>query len=122
MKKCHVYVAGPMTKGSYMQNIRRGLEVGNDLFRKGFRPYIPHLSFIWDLVFPYSWDEILDFDEDWILRCDALFRIPGESPGSDREVAFAEKHGIPVFHSYEELEAWWRNQVDDNPSDGPRSS
>jgi len=30
-------------------------------------------------------------------------RLPGESPGADREVALAAELGIPVFYSVEEL-------------------
>jgi hypothetical protein len=39
-------------------------------------------------------------------RCDCLFRLPGKSSGADREVEFAEKHGIPVYRTYEEVEAF----------------
>ena len=33
----------------------------------------------------------------------ALLRLPGESSGSDREVAHAQDHGIPVFFDIGDL-------------------
>jgi hypothetical protein len=41
-------------------------------------------------------------DEQIILRCDALFRLPGVSAGTDREVAFASKNGIPVLTTFDQ--------------------
>src|SRR5437870_10078759 len=35
--------------------------------------------------------------------CHGLLRLPGKSAGADREVAFAERSGIPVFSSVAEL-------------------
>jgi NAD-dependent oxidoreductase involved in siderophore biosynthesis len=32
-----------------------------------------------------------------------MLRIPGQSAGADKEAAFAEENGIPVYHSIEEL-------------------
>lgn len=40
---------------------------------------------------------------DFIPACEAVLRVPGESAGADRECAFAEANGIPVFHSIESL-------------------
>ncbi|WP_248602864.1 DUF4406 domain-containing protein [Algoriphagus marincola] len=32
-----------------------------------------------------------------IEKCDAVFRIPGESKGADQDVAIAQSKGIPVY-------------------------
>lgn len=37
MRKLKVYVAGPITKGGTLQNIRNGIIVGNELREMGFR-------------------------------------------------------------------------------------
>jgi hypothetical protein len=54
-------------------------------------------------------DDVLGY-EDWLAfglelveRADAVVRIPGESPGADREVAHAVAKEIPVFFGVEEL-------------------
>jgi hypothetical protein len=44
-------------------------------------------------------------DKEWVLRCDCLLRLPGESPGADEEVELAVKNNIPVFYSIDELAA-----------------
>lgn len=36
-------------------------------------------------------------------RCDAVLRLPGESPGADREVHYAISLGKPVYYGLEEL-------------------
>ncbi len=107
MGKLMVYVAGPIsTGGDYIGNIRRGIQAGEELRKIGFVPFVPHLSAWWELVVPLTWNDWLEYDEEIIRRCDALLRLPGESRGADREVAFAAKHGIPVFHSAEKLGEW----------------
>lgn len=39
-------------------------------------------------------------------RCDALYRMEGDSPGADREVEFANMHNIPVFFDIDDLNEW----------------
>jgi hypothetical protein len=36
-------------------------------------------------------------DKEWVLVCDAVLRLSGESKGADIECTLARKHGIPVF-------------------------
>jgi len=48
----------------------------------------------------------LKVDFEFIRRCDAVLRLPGESVGAEAEIAEAKRLGIPVFYSGEELIAW----------------
>jgi len=32
-----------------------------------------------------------------LSKCDAIYRIPGESKGADLEVEYAKEHGIPII-------------------------
>jgi len=114
VKNCHVYIAGPISKGDFLDNIRSGIDAGNRVWRTeglGFIPFIPHLDMLLCLLHPFTWEEVLQLDEAWLLKCDAMLRIPGESPGADREEAFCAEHGIPVFHSEETLIEWRREQL-----------
>lgn len=52
----------------------------------------------------------LKIDFEYIYRCDALLRLPGESVGADAEVAEAMRIGIPVFGSIDDLIAWSKDQ------------
>jgi len=51
-------------------------------------------------------DDWYKMDLAFVRRSDAILRLPGESIGAEAEVAEAKKHGIPVFHSVEEVLAW----------------
>lgn len=48
----------------------------------------------------------LKVDFEFIRRCDAVLRLPGESVGADAEIAEAKRLGIPVFVSVEDVIAW----------------
>ena len=116
----YVYVAGPMAKGDYMGNIRRAIEMGENLLKKGYTPFIPHLDFIWDLSYPKPAEEWLQWDFMWLRRCDALIRLPGESVGADREVKLARSINIPVFYTPEDLQHENTSLADDSPHNDPR--
>jgi hypothetical protein len=38
-----------------------------------------------------------------LQRCDAVFRIEGESKGADEDVRIARQRGLPVFHHVSEI-------------------
>lgn len=101
----YVYVAGPFTHGDRLANIAAAIDAGDKLIKAGFIPFIPHLTALWEKHTKAIWDyeDWLSFDLKWLSKCDAVFRIPGHSPGADREVAHAEQLAIPVYTSFEQL-------------------
>jgi hypothetical protein len=107
-KRPFVYVAGPMTKPDPLLNVHNTIRHYADrLFHdKIVVVFLPQTMIIWNLISPHPYEEWLDYDHEVIKHMNALLRIPGESPGSDREVAWAEELGIPVFYDMEELYAW----------------
>lgn len=107
-----VYVAGPMGPEDgplRSENIRRGKEAGIKLALEGHSPFIPHL---WDSLVGMEGESSIDYesklrmDFDWLAVCGCMLRLPGVSPGADRERTFADSLGIPVFDTMEELLAW----------------
>ena len=98
-----IYVAGPITKGNYPQNIRNAIDAGTKLLSLGYSPFIPHLNFILEMIHPISVEQLLEWDKDWLAVCDAVLRLPGESQGADIEEMFAIEQDIPVFYSLSEL-------------------
>ena len=60
-----------------------------------------------DLV-PHKWgvDDWLEWDYHMLSLCDVVLRLEGESPGSDRETAFAMGRGIPIKNSVNEVIRW----------------
>ena len=101
--KPKIYVAGPFSRGDTAENIRRAVETADALAEKGFVPFIPHLNHFWNLISPKAENFWIEWDNEFLVLCDAVYRIAGVSPGSDNEEKLAEKNGIPVFHSLEEL-------------------
>ncbi len=99
-----VYISGPLTKGNVFGNIHHAAVAANHLMKLGYHPLTPHLVALQEIVMPdLGYEDYMALDLAWITRCDAVLRLPGDSPGGDREVEFARERGIPVFYSIEEL-------------------
>lgn len=107
MKK-FVYVAGPYTTPDPIVNTRNAIIAGQRVYDAGMFPYVPHLTLIWHMVVPQEDVEYwYAFDLNAIDHSDALLRIEGRSTGADREVEYAERAGVPVFFSHEDLLRWF---------------
>ena len=100
-----IYIAGPYS-GAEVRNTRRAIQAGMRLRRAGACPVIPHLSMLADLVEPEPYQFWIAWDLDLLQLCDALLRLPGDSPGADREVDAMRWLGRPVFFSEEDAVAW----------------
>jgi hypothetical protein len=92
-----VYVSGPLTQGDTLTNIRKALEAGSELREMGC------LFAFWELLRPSPYQFWMEMDLQWVDVCDVLLRIPGESPGADKEVERARQKGIPVRYTVEEV-------------------
>lgn len=100
-----VYISGPVTKGERVHNVAQGFYAQAKLMLAGFAPINPIAS----ATYPFAWEPA--FTHELWMAVDlalvevshAVLRLPGESVGADLEVAHAEKLGIPVFTSIEDL-------------------
>lgn len=99
-----VFVAapiGPLDEGRPAR-LAAAIDAGRDLLLAGFAPFVPH---VWAAI--RNADDWIDYDQwithgfAWLDVCHVVLRLPGESPGADREVARAHARGIPVFDSVE---------------------
>ncbi len=99
-----VYIAGPLSQGETPENIHRAIKAGHFVMDIGHVPFIPHLDVIMTVQRPRLYEEWIAADLCIITRCDVLWRIPGTSPGGDREVEFAESIGVPIVYTEDELE------------------
>ena len=97
-----IYVAGPYSKGSVVDNVDIAIQYTSELVDMGYAPFCPHLSHFVDVYSKKTWSDWMKIDLEFLSRCDVLIRIPGESPGADIEVATAIQSGIPVLNSLEE--------------------
>ena len=122
-----VYIAGPISKGVLAENLANAHNAGIALLRAGFAPMVPHGSCFWgnsvcsrcpsEFAFHpeanhsgFAHSEWLDMDLAWVAVADGVLRLPGESVGADKEVAFALSKNIPVFTSIEDAVAHFINK------------
>lgn len=97
MSRPVLYVAGPYSADPVICT-RVALVTATAIYeRTEFVPFVPHLSHFWHLVTPMAYDSWLDIDLTILERCHAITRLPGESPGADREVARAAQIGLPLL-------------------------
>ncbi len=100
MKKLFVYIAGPYTKGDAVLNVRNAINASEKVVELGHVPFVPHLYHFWHFYSPKPYQYWTKLDNEWIAKCDAIIRLPGESSGSDAEVELAKQQGIPCFTLY----------------------
>ena len=91
-----IYVAGPYTGGDVAINVKAAMLYGSRLIDEGHTPIIPHLTHFLHLMEPRHYEDWLDYDFRLLEMCDILHRLPGRSPGADREVAHAKSLGLEV--------------------------
>lgn len=102
-RKLRVYVSAPYTHPCPDANTQAAIKAGHALLDAGFVPFVPHLWHFMELQRSRPYEEWMHLDFAWLEQCDVVLRLPGVSPGADREVAWAERRGIRVFQSLEEL-------------------
>lgn len=68
------------------------------MVQDGLAPYVPHFDSFMFAGTTVSWNAYLEWDFEWAVLAEAVFRLDGESKGADREVELAEEQGIPVFY------------------------
>lgn len=99
MDDLHIYVAGPMYGGGYLDNnIKAALKVATLITEFGAIPFVPHLYTFWNFIEEQHRDVWLKYDKAWLRKCDGMLRIDGESPGSTLEEKWAGDWDIPVLH------------------------
>ncbi len=112
-----IYVAGPIgaLDDGRPARIRAAIDAGAALLLAGFAPFVPHL---WAAAMQdhevsadalATYEHWMAYDFEFLSACAAVLRIPGDSPGADREVAVAVGNGMPVFQSVEECIEWRRS-------------
>jgi hypothetical protein len=107
--KERIYIAGPYTNGDVALNVRNALETADRLANLGFAPFVPHLTHFWHMTFPRPYEFWLDLDSEFLRCCHGVLRIPGHSPGADREILIAKQLGLPVFDTISGVEAHFNN-------------
>lgn len=101
-KRVSIYVAGPYASQPN-RNVLNAVNAADRLARRGYYVYVPHLNHLWDLIIPHGAEFWLHNDLFWLRKCDAMVRLPGDSPGADVEEDCAREERIPVVTMEEAL-------------------
>ncbi len=99
----YIYIAGPYSRGDQVLNVRAAVLAADRLMASGYTPFVPHLSMLWHQIAPKEYEEWVEYDNQWLRKCDAVLRLPGASQGADAESMLAQSLGIPVFHTITDL-------------------
>ena len=98
-----VFISGPYSTGDQVENMRAALGAAEKCMKVGIVPFVPHLRGFWHFVYPHSYEEWLEYDLEWLISCDILWRLPGASKGADQEVAWANLNEVSVCIGFEQV-------------------
>jgi hypothetical protein len=98
VRRTRVYIAGPMSQGDRIKNLAQALTLFRELFKAGYAPLCPQLTFFADPFIQAEHHEWLNVDLPWVEVADAIYRLPGPSLGADMEVEHAKVRKIPVYY------------------------
>jgi hypothetical protein len=107
-EKIRVYIASPYSIGDQASNVRTQIDMGYQLLKMGYIPYIPELYHFVHLVHPLTYDEVMEIGLSWLKMCDCVLRLSGESKGADIEVEYGLKLGKKIFYNLQELDDWYK--------------
>jgi hypothetical protein len=105
-----IYISCPYSAPTVEEreaNVRNAIDAGIELMCKGFSPIIPVLMHYFDLRaiekgIEFTWEDYIRIDLELLSKCDALLFL-GHSKGADIELEYAQKLGMPVYYSVEEI-------------------
>jgi len=103
-----VYIASPYTLGDVAVNVKNQMDVADLLMNAGIAPFVPLYSHFQHMAHPRPYQDWIKLDNEWVLVCDAVLRLPGESTGADDETTLAMENQIPVFYTIEEVLAYYK--------------
>jgi hypothetical protein len=102
-KMIKVYLASPYTIGDTALNVKRQIDMANELIKAGLAPFVPLYSHFQHMAHPRPYQDWINIDLAFVDVCDCLLRFGGESKGADGEVYGALDKGIPVFYNTTDL-------------------
>ena len=99
----YIYIAGPYSQGNTMDNIQKACLVAEILADSDYVPFVPHLMAFMHLQGQRPEGYWKAIGLAWVDRCDAVFRMEGESPGADAECQRALEQGKAVHYTLKGL-------------------
>jgi hypothetical protein len=100
-----VYVAGPLNADAcgYITHLHKMFDVALQIHRMGHAPLVPGADFLMGFFAgDFKYADYMESNMAWLRVADCVFVI-AQSPGVKKEIAEAEKLGIPVYYRLEDL-------------------
>jgi hypothetical protein len=108
-----VYVAGKLNGQAcdYIKNLNKMIKSSDRVRKAGFSVFIPGIDFLCGLTMgDWDYEHYFQNSQPWLAVSDAVF-VQGRnwrtSKGTKREIASAEKLGIPVFHNLKKMKTYF---------------
>jgi hypothetical protein len=107
-----IYIAGPYSADNIadcLENMRRGMRAGVEVFLAGFAPWVPWHDFHHHLMLrkdeSLSIQNYYDMSMAWLEVSDAVLILEGweDSKGTLAEIDRANELKIPVFYDFDSL-------------------
>ena len=98
-----IFIAGPYgdhnTKDIIACNVAIADRVARNFLAQGHQVYCPHkMAWGWECDHRLTRDVFLDLDRSFLKHwAEAIYRIPGISPGADAEIRYAEQLGLIIL-------------------------
>lgn len=108
--KLITYIASPYTQGDPAANTAVQMDAAHRILDMGHVPVAPLLSHFLHIHRQRPYQDWLNMDLALIPRCDILLRLPGDSPGADKEVACAREHNLRIAMGWGELKWLFEDQ------------
>ena len=110
MKK--IYIAGKLNAMAvdYLYNVHKMMVTAQEVKSAGYSVYVPAIDLLMGIMHGYTkYEEYFDNSQPWIECADAIFLVPGweSSEGTKREIALAEKNGVPIFSDIEKMNEYF---------------
>ena len=106
-----IYIAGKYsdkTKWRKEKNVKLAYRVAAKILLKGHWPFIPHHTHWFDyfardyLGLHFEKEMYYEWDNQFLAMCDGFVKI-SESPGANEEERLAQKLGLTIFNSIEDI-------------------
>lgn len=103
-----IYIAGPLSADTVVgvnKNVDAAMKVFHHIVQAGHYPFIPHVSVMLDRMKEnkQTYEAWMHYDFVWLCQCNVVYRMPGVSPGADREVEYASSMGISTYYDLNQM-------------------
>jgi len=103
MKKAKIYISSSYAGVDVEAIVERQLAAASLLIEAGCNPYAPILNHLVHMRWKKTEEVLYALDFEWLIACDAVYRLQGNCTKTDKEVAIAKSRNIPVLYSMMEV-------------------